>query len=104
MARPGKQAMSMADRPDDSTEPRSSIIFSWWNLLLLVPLLMLITSWYNFDRPHLGGMPFFYWYQLAFVFVGVICVAIVYAKTKHLRGTRGSDPVPPANPDEGDQR
>jgi hypothetical protein len=50
--------------------------------LLLVPLLMLITPWYNFDGPRVFGLPFFYWYQFMFVPVGVICVGVVYAKTK----------------------
>jgi Protein of unknown function (DUF3311) len=53
-----------------------------WNLLLLVPLLMLITSWFNFDQPRLFGMPFFYWYQFAFVPVGVVCVGVVYLKSR----------------------
>ena len=53
-----------------------------WNLLLLVPLLMLITSWFNSDQPRLFGLPFFYWYQFAFVPVGVICVGVVYAKSR----------------------
>ena len=76
---------------------RSSIRVSAWNLLLLVPLLMLITAWYNNDGPRLFGMPFFYWYQFVFVFVGVACVAIVYVATRHLgevrAGTTARRPV-----------
>jgi hypothetical protein len=53
-----------------------------WNLLLLIPLLMLVTPWFNADAPRLFGLPFFYWYQFAFVPVGVICVWVVYVKTK----------------------
>jgi hypothetical protein len=41
----------------------NAIQFSWWNLLLLVPLLMLITPLFNTDEPALFGMPYFYWYQ-----------------------------------------
>lgn len=66
----------------------NAIQFSWWNLLLVVPLLMLFTPMYNQADPHLFGMPFFYWFQFAFVFVGVACVAVVYAKTKHRGKTR----------------
>jgi len=62
----------------------NDIRFSPWNFVLLIPLLMLITAWYNKDEPRLFGMPFFYWYQFAFVFVGVACVAIVYVMTKHI--------------------
>jgi len=61
----------------------NAIQFSWWNLLLLVPLLMLITPIYNTDEPALLGMPYFYWYQFMFVFVGVACVAVVFATTRH---------------------
>jgi hypothetical protein len=65
---------------------RGGLRFSWWNLLLLLPLLMLITAWFNKDGPRLFGLPFFYWYQLAFVFVGVACVSVVYVATKHFKG------------------
>jgi hypothetical protein len=53
-----------------------------WNLLLLVPLLMLVTPWFNAVEPRLFGMPFFYWYQFAWVAVGVVSVAIVNATTR----------------------
>jgi len=53
-----------------------------WNLVLLVPLLMLVTPWFNVDKPRFLGMPFFYWFQFVWVIVGVISVAIVYVMTK----------------------
>ena len=53
-----------------------------WNLLLLVPFLMLVTPWFNAVEPRLFGMPFFYWAQFAFVPVGVVCVAVVYLRTR----------------------
>jgi hypothetical protein len=93
--------------PDPTNEPATpgrgpnKIIFRWWNLLLLLPLLMLITAWYDKDQPRLFGMPFFYWFQFVYVFVGVICVAIVYAATKDRR-VPGAPAQRPANPDEGD--
>jgi uncharacterized protein DUF3311 len=52
-----------------------------WNLLLLVPLLVLATPLYNSDGPRLFGFPFFYWVQFLFIPLGVICVAVVYLKT-----------------------
>ena len=61
----------------------NAIQFSWWNLLLLVPLLMLITPLFNTAEPALFGMPYFYWYQFMFVFVGVACVAVVFATTRN---------------------
>ena len=60
----------------------TGLVWSPWNLFLLIPLLMLVTPWFNFDKPRLWGMPFFYWYQFLFVLVGVACVAIVYVATK----------------------
>lgn len=60
-----------------------------WNLLLLVPFLMLITPWFNSVEPRLFGLPFFYWAQFAFVPVGVVCVAIVHVTTR-------TAPKPPA--------
>lgn len=60
----------------------SGLVFSAWNLLLLVPLLMLVTPWFNSDRPRLAGLPFFYWFQFAFVVVGVVCVWVVFMMTR----------------------
>jgi hypothetical protein len=67
-----------------------------WNLLLLVPLLMLVTPWINSDAPRLFGMPFFYWIQFAFVPVGVACVAAVYLRT---RDDDDAPVAPGASPD-----
>jgi hypothetical protein len=73
--------------PSPSTQPPepgrpSGLILSPWNLLLLVPLLMLVTPWFNRATPRLGGLPFFYWFQFLFVLVGVACVAIVHVATR----------------------
>jgi Protein of unknown function (DUF3311) len=56
-----------------------------WNLLLLVPLLMLVTPLYNGDEPRLLGFPFFYWIQFLFIPIGVVCVAVAYLKTRGQR-------------------
>jgi hypothetical protein len=67
--------------PKPSTRAGDGLRLNPWNLLLLVPFLMLVTPWYNSIEPKLFGMPFFYWAQFAFVPVGVVCVAIVYLRT-----------------------
>ena len=54
-----------------------------WYLLLLIPLLMLVTPWFNKATPRIGGLPFFYWFQFAFVLVSVACVWTVYLATRH---------------------
>jgi hypothetical protein len=42
----------------------------WYALLLVLPFVgTLIPPIYNHARPALFGMPFFYWYQLAWVLV-----------------------------------
>ncbi|WP_424183544.1 DUF3311 domain-containing protein [Actinokineospora sp. G85] len=73
----------------------SGIRWSPWNLLLLVPLLLLITPYFNRSGPELIGMPFFYWFQLAGVAVGVICTSVVFAMTK-------DEPTTPAPGPAGD--
>jgi len=64
------------------SDHKTGLRWSNWNLLLVVPLLMLITPWFNIDEPRIFGLPFFYWYQFAFVPLGVLCVGLVYVKTK----------------------
>lgn len=59
------------------------------NLLLLVPLLMLVTPWFNFDKPRVLGLPFFYWFQFVFVIIGVVSVALVYVFTKDAPVVKG---------------
>ncbi|HEY2521154.1 MAG TPA: DUF3311 domain-containing protein [Streptosporangiaceae bacterium] len=55
-------------------------------LLLVVPLIaVLIPEFYNFNSPAIGGMPFFYWYQLAWVAGVAVCTAIVYFATRSTR-------------------
>ena len=78
------------------------LVFSPWNLFLVVPLLVLVTPLYNVDGPRLGGMPFFYWFQLGFVLVGVICTGIVYWTTKREPTTEGPDRLPVDDLDERD--
>jgi len=40
----------------------------WHYLLLLPPLVLLWVPSYNRIEPSLAGIPFFYWYQMAWVF------------------------------------
>ncbi len=56
---------------------------SGWNWLLLLPLLVtLYPPLYNRRDPELAGIPFFYWYQLAVISVGVACTYVVYRRTR----------------------
>jgi hypothetical protein len=66
----------MAERSDRSA----------WNLLLLVPIVVpLLTFLYMGDEPRVLGFPRFYWLQLAFIGLGVICTAVVYRATRRRR-------------------
>jgi hypothetical protein len=57
-----------------------------WYWLLLVPLIgLLVPSIYNQSDPELIGIPFFYWYQLAWVPVSVAITWFVYVKTTERR-------------------
>ena len=79
--------------------------FSPWNLLLLVPFLMLVTPWWNSAEPRAFGLPFFYWVQFLFVPVGVVCVALVYLRTRDDHGpTAGGTPAEVDALDEGAAR
>ncbi len=54
-----------------------------WYWLLVLPLLgVLIPPIYNSEDPELIGIPFFYWYQLAWVPLSVLVTAIVYRRTR----------------------
>ena len=50
-----------------------------WYWLLVLPLLgVLIPPIYNSEDPELIGIPFFYWYQMAWVPISVIITVLVY--------------------------
>ena len=51
-------------------------------LLLLVPMLVLYVPFYNRIEPTLFGFPFFYWFQLGWIFVSMIITAFVYYATE----------------------
>jgi Protein of unknown function (DUF3311) len=57
----------------------------FWYLLLILPFVgTLIPPLFNHARPALFGMPFFYWYQLAWVLVTAALLGAVVALTREL--------------------
>ena len=60
----------------------TGLIFNPWNLLLLIPFIVLLTPIYNSKTPELIGMPFFYWFQFLFIPLGVLCTIVVYRMTR----------------------
>ena len=67
--------------PTPARPPRRSDR-SPWNWLLLLPLLVtLYPPLYNRISPEFIGIPFFYWYQLVIISVGVLSTFLVYRAT-----------------------
>ena len=89
---------------ESTSRPSQGLRFSAWNLLLLVPFLMLVTPWFNTIVARLFGMPFFYWSQFAWVPVGVVCVAIVYVATREAEPVAAGTPMDVDELDEGSLR
>jgi hypothetical protein len=57
----------------------------WWRLLLAVPIIgVLWVPSYAHIAPTLLGIPFFYWYLMAWVPASALCSAVVYYKTRDL--------------------
>jgi Protein of unknown function (DUF3311) len=51
----------------------------WFLLLLLIPFIALLwPPFYNFRTPELIGIPFFYWFQLLWIIITAIIMAVVY--------------------------
>ena len=71
----------MANDPTHPPAERSDR--SPWNWLLLVPIVISMLTFLYVDRePRLFGFPRFYWLQLAFIGLGVVCTAVVYRMTR----------------------
>jgi hypothetical protein len=73
----------------------TGLVFNPWNLLLLLPFIILFTPLYNRAEPALFGLPFFYWFQFALVALGVASTATVYLMTR----TRATVSPPGPEPD-----
>lgn len=55
-------------------------------VLIAIPVvaLMLVPT-YASEDPHLWGFPFFYWYQLLWVFIAAGCTSLAYQLVKRAR-------------------
>ena len=73
----------------------TGLVFNPWNLLLIIPFIVLLTPLYNRKSPELIGMPFFYWFQFLVIPIGVLCTIIVYRMTRTVPVDRT---VPAAEP------
>lgn len=72
--------------PEPHTRPawgRRRLDASPWHWLLFIPVTVpLIVPLYNRIEPTLGGVPFYYWGQLAFALLSSAVVTIVHLATK----------------------
>ena len=51
----------------------------WPRLLFLIPFVAVLwVPFYNRTEPALGGIPFFYWYQLGWILLGAAVVLLVH--------------------------
>ena len=54
-----------------------------WYLLLIIPYVAMIwVPSYNVKEPEWAGIPFFYWYQLLWIWIGAGLTVIVYVATR----------------------
>ncbi len=64
------------DRSPEVERPSDNHHLNW---LLLVPIVLaLAVPLYNKTDPILFGIPFFYWFQLAIIPIGVACTMAVF--------------------------
>ena len=64
----------------------------WPRLLFIIPFIaMLWVPSYNRIEPVLGGIPFFYWYQLGWILLGAAIVLLVHViETRITQVTKSS--------------
>ena len=75
-----------ADRRPDVERPSDNHALNW---LLLVPIVIcLAVPFYNRTDPTLFGIPFFYWFQLAIIPIGVVCTMAVFLGGRRRAGGR----------------
>jgi Protein of unknown function (DUF3311) len=56
---------------------------SWWYLLFIVQYAVILwPPLYNKAEPSVLGVPFFYWFQLAWVIASAVITAVVYFATR----------------------
>ena len=69
---------TMAENPKPDQDPDR---LRGVHILLLIPFLVLWVPLYNTIEPTLFGFPFFYWFQLLWIFASMIITGYVYFAT-----------------------
>jgi hypothetical protein len=78
---------------------RTSRVWGWYLLLIIPFIATLWVPFYNSLEPVFAGIPYFYWYQFAWVFISAVITAIVYFATREPDAIRGEQPTTPLNKD-----
>jgi hypothetical protein len=69
---------------------------------VLIPIVALMwVSSYAKPTPRLWGFPFFYWYQLLWLFIGAGCVTAAYLVVTRAARSGSDDSDPRGDPNEG---
>jgi hypothetical protein len=69
------------DMNGGSRRPASGL----WYLIFVIPFAALLYPFYLSASPSLGGMPFFYWYQFAWLFITAGFTWFVYVMVHRSR-------------------
>jgi hypothetical protein len=83
-APPPGESSSPTDETPAPSRGWTDVKFRPVNLLLLIPLISILPFLFNQAEPTLIGMPFFYWFQMAVIPVGILCTVAVHRLTRHV--------------------
>lgn len=80
---------SLAQEDPNAAPPARRDLQIAMGIVLLIPLIALVpVGWYSREDPKLGAFPFFFWYQMLWVFLTAVCTSIAYFLSKKARPQR----------------
>lgn len=82
------ERVSVSHSDSADTDPRWKLTptkYAVTAILLFATIVPLLVSTYDQDGPRLFGFPFFYWYQLAWVFLAALCCSVCFYLLKRER-------------------
>ena len=86
-------------------EKAGALTRHWPRLLLIIPFALVVwVPAYNRIEPALGGIPFFYWYQLSAIVIGAVVVMSVHLLEKRIRRAGRAAPEDETSGKTGDGR
>ena len=77
------KGLNVNDPNEHNQESEDQKSKHWWYLLLLLPFIgLMYPPLYAFDAPRFIGIPFFYWYQMLWLFLTAGLTTIVFRATR----------------------